>query len=131
MQKEAAKAAAFIPLIDSRSLIDAAGHNAAVNDEQVTGDKARGIGSEKDGGTDEFLKLAETPHRGAPQEFFAALRAVQQGRVHVRTQHPGDERIDAHTGGGPLDGEGFCERGDACFAGAVSGNFEEPDQRRK
>ena len=70
-------------------LIDAAGEEAAVDDEGLAGDEGGGVGGEVDGGADQLFGFSEAAHGGAHQEFLAAGRGVEQLGVESVRKTPG------------------------------------------
>jgi len=104
-------------------LVDAAGEKAAVDNEDVTSDKAGGFGSQENGGPGQFIELSEAVHGRTQQEFPAALGAVEQPGVQVGAKDAGSDGVDADSLRSPFDRKRFGERGDGGFAGGVGGNF--------
>src|SRR5439155_10839056 len=112
-------------------LVDATGEKTTIDGEDVAGDKAGGFGGQENGGASEFVKLAEAAHGRAQQEFTAALGAIEKAGVQIGAEDARSDGVDAHSVRSPFDGQGFCKRGDGRFAGGVSGNFIEGDERGK
>ena len=108
--------------------IDTAGEEAAVDSEYVSGDEARCVRGEKNGGADEFVKLSKAAHRCAREKFLAALGAVEEGGIQIGAKNARGDGIDANTFARPLDGKRFCERCDSSFAGGIGGDFVERDE---
>src|SRR5215475_12233114 len=111
--------------------IDTAGEEAAVDGEYVSGDEARCVRGEKNGGADEFVKLSKAAHGRAREKFPAALGAVEEGGIQIGAKNSGGDGIDANTFAGPLDGKGFGERCDGGLAGGVGGDFVKRDEAGK
>src|SRR5256885_6375707 len=97
----------------------------------MAGDVACGVGREEDGCAGEFVQLSKTSHRRTCEKFLAAFGAVEQAGVQLRSEYARSNGIDANAFSGPFDGERFGERSDGSFAGAVSGDFVESDERGK
>src|SRR5438094_2219929 len=96
----------------------------------MAGDVAGGIRGEEDGCADEFFHFAETPHGSTKQELLAAVGAVEQSSIQIRSKHARNEGVDTDAGRGPLDGKTLGERSDRGLAGAVSRYLIETDERR-
>src|SRR5258705_172370 len=94
----------------SALLVYSACEKASVDDQYLTGDKAGGIGSEKDSRAGQFLYFAESLHRRPQQKLAPALGLVQQLLVERSTKDPRRNCIDADTPRGPLDRQRLCER---------------------
>ncbi len=77
-------------------LIDAAGHDAAVDYQQMTRDEAGSVGGEKHGGACQLIELAEALHGRAKQKFPPALCSVEKGGIQVRAQNAWNERVDTN-----------------------------------
>src|SRR6202171_1116477 len=97
----------------------------------MAGHEACGIGCEKHRGARQLLELAEPLHWGTKQKFPTALRSVEQSGIQVRAQYARNERVNTNSRPGPFDRQRFRERSNARFAGAIRGNFMEPNKRRK
>src|SRR5438045_220833 len=96
----------------------------------MAGDVAGGIRGEEDGCADEFFHFAETPHGSTKQELLAAVGAVEQSSIQIRSKHAGNKGVDADAGRGPLDGETFRKRSDGRLAGSVRSDLIETNERR-
>src|ERR1700736_2615031 len=97
----------------------------------MAGYKTGGMGCEKYRSAAQFIEFSEPPHGSAEQEFLTALRPVEQACVQVSAKDSGNDGVDAHTRGRPLDRQGFCQGGNGRLACAVSGDLIECDKRRQ
>ena len=109
-------------------LVDAAGKEAAVDHENLSGDKGGGVGRQIDGRADQFLRLAEASHGGAHQEFLAAIALVEQLLIEGGAEDSRSDAIDRDTPRAPLDGKRLGERGDGGLGGGVGGDLFERDK---
>ena len=85
-------------------LIDAAGQEAAIHREHVTGDEAGAFRSQENGGAHKFMQLSETVHRCAQEELPATFCTIEQLGVELSAKHSGSNSVYADTMAGPLNG---------------------------
>jgi len=112
-------------------LVYAAGQESAIDDEDMAGDKAGGIGGEKDRGSGEFLNFAEALHGSADEELLAAAGGIEKVGVQVGAENSGSNGIDADAVLGPFDRERFGEGSEPRLAGGVGGDFVQSNEGRK
>ena len=94
----------------------------------MSGDKAGGIGREKDRGADQLFRLSEAFHGSAQQQLLAARSSIEQRRIERRAEDAGGNGVDANPMLRQFDGERFGERYDRRLAGPVGGNLVEGDK---
>src|SRR6266496_945516 len=115
--------------VPDASLVYATSQKTAVDRQQVPSDEAGRIRSQEHCGPRQFLELPETMHGRSQQEFPPAIRAVEQGSIHVGAKHPRRKRVDADPKPGPLHGERFGQGSNRSFAGGVGRNFMQAHER--
>src|SRR5437660_8330178 len=77
----------------SSLLIHAAGEEAAVNNQYLTGDEAGRVGRQKDRGPGQLFDFAETLHRRSQQKFPAAVSFIQKFLIQRRAKYSGRNRV--------------------------------------
>ncbi len=68
-------------------LIHAAGQEAAVHNQCVSGNKTCRVGRQKDSRADQFFQSAEPPHGSSYRELSPPFRAVQERGVQISTKY--------------------------------------------
>src|SRR5271165_2268877 len=111
-----------------RLLVDAAGQEASVDDENLSGDKGGRVGGEIDGCADDLLGLPEAAHGSAHEQFLAAWGVVEQIGIEGGAEDSGGDGVNQHPPAGPLDGKRAGERGDGGLAGGVGGDLTERNE---
>jgi hypothetical protein len=76
-------------------LIDSTCEKAAVDDERMASDKARGIRCKKHRRSYQFFDLPKAAHGGANQEFLAALGGIQKWGVEVGAKNSRSDGVYA------------------------------------
>src|SRR5580658_1331296 len=88
-------------------LIDGAGEEAAVDDDDFAGDEGRGLRGEEDGSAGELVGLAEAVHGRAHQKLFTARRALNERAIERRGKDAGSDGVYVDAFLSQLNGEDF------------------------
>src|ERR1019366_6659336 len=104
-------------------LVDAAGQEAAVDDQALSGDEGSGIGGKIECGSDHLFGLAETAHGRAHQQFFSARRVIEQIGIESRAEDARSDGVDRNSLLRPLHRERTGQRGNTRLAGGVGGHL--------
>src|SRR5262245_44651714 len=98
-------------------LIDTTCKKSSVDNQNLPGDKTRGVGREKHRSAGQFLDATEAFHRCAQQKLLAACRAVQKCFVQWSPEDARRDCVHTHAILSPLDCQRFGQRSQRRLAG--------------